>query len=58
MGSLPTHIYDPEHSLWNAYKTLIHHRKIAYKISKENKKRGHKFISFKEIRAIVKKYGI
>lgn len=58
MGSLPTHIYDPEHSLRNAYKVLFHHYNIAYRISKENKKRGHKFTSFKEIRKIVKQYGI
>ena len=58
MGSLPTHIYDPDHSLRNAYKTIFQHRNIAYKISKENKKRGHKFVSFKEIRKIVNQYGI
>jgi len=58
MGSLPTHIYDPKHTIRNAYKTLFHHRKIAYRISKENKKRGHKFVPFSEIRKIVKKYGI
>jgi hypothetical protein len=56
MGSLPTHIYDPGHSIRNAYKILLQHRKIAYHISKENKKRGHKFVPFKEIRRIVKKY--
>ncbi|MFA7298162.1 MAG: hypothetical protein WC010_00805 [Candidatus Absconditabacterales bacterium] len=58
MGSLPIHIYDPKHNIRNAYKTLINHRKIAYSISKENTKRGHKFVSFKEIHKIVKKYGI
>lgn len=58
MGSLPTHIYDPEHSIRNAYTTLFTHRKIAYRISKENKKKGHKFVPLKEILKIVKKYGI
>lgn len=58
MWSLPTHIYDPKHNIRNAYKTLIRHRKIAYRISKENKKRGHKFASLKEIRKIVQQYGI
>lgn len=58
MWSLPTHIYDPKHSVRNAYKTLFYHRKIAYQISKENKKRGHKFVPLKEIRKIVKEYGI
>ena len=58
MGSLPTHIYDPKHTVRNAYKTLFHHRKIAYRISKENKKRWHKFMPFKEMYKIVKEYGI
>lgn len=58
MGSLPTHIYDPEHNIRHAYKTLFYHRKIAYRISKENKKRGHKYIPFKKIVKIVKQYGI
>ncbi len=58
MWSLPTHIYDPKHSIRNAYRTLFYHWKIAYRISKENKKRGHKFVSFTEIRKIIKQYGI
>gem|GEM_PF-1806876 len=58
MGSLPTHIYDPKHTIRNAYKTLFHHRKLAYRISKENKKRGHTFVPFTEIRRIIKQYGI
>jgi hypothetical protein len=58
MGSLPTHIYDPKHTVRNAYKTLFYHRKIAYRISKENKKRWHKFMPFKEMYKIVKEYGI
>lgn len=58
MGSLPTHIYDPKHSVRNAYKTIFHHRNIAYRISKENKKIGHTCVSIKEIRRIVKKYGV
>lgn len=58
MGSLPTHIYDPKHTVRNAYKTLFHHRKLTYRISKENKKRGFAYVSLKEIHKIVKKYGI
>ena len=58
MGSLPTHIYDPENDMRNAYKELFRHRKIAYDISKKNKALGIPFTSFKEIRKIIKKYGI
>lgn len=58
MWSLPTHIYDPKHSLRNAYKTLFQHRNIAYKISKKNKKRWHPFIGVREMYNTIKKYGI
>lgn len=58
MGSLPTHIYDPKHNVRNAYKTLFDHRKIAYRISKENKKNGYAFVEIKKIIRIIKKYGI
>jgi len=58
MGTLPVHIYDPNHSLRFAYRELFKHRNIIYRISKANRKKGHKFLSLKEARAIVKKYGI
>lgn len=35
-GSEPTHIYDPRHSIFFAWKEIIRHWKILYKISKEN----------------------
>lgn len=38
-GSEPAHIYDPKHSLWFAWKVIIHHWKVLYKISKMNKER-------------------
>ncbi len=58
MGSLPTHIYDPKHTARKAYKTLFQHWKIAYRISKQNKEKGHPYVPFKEILKIVKQYGI
>ena len=58
MGTLPVHIYDPNHSIRYAYKELFRHRNIIYNISKENLKRWHKFLSLKKAREIVKKYGI
>ncbi len=36
-GSEPAHIYDPKHSLWFAWRVIIHHWKVLYKISKMNK---------------------
>lgn len=46
-GSEPTHIYDPSHSVFFAWKEIIRHWKILYKISKINRKRTRKaFMSF------------
>lgn len=46
--SEPTHIYDPNHSLWFGWKELTRHFRYLYKISKHNKKNGAKYLSFKE----------
>lgn len=35
-GSEPTHIYDPRHSLFYAWKEIIRHWNILYKVSKKN----------------------
>ncbi len=48
-GSEPTHIYDPTHSIFFAWKEIIRHLKLLYRISVWNHK--HKkapFISFKK----------
>ena len=38
-GSEPTHIYDPKHSLFFAWKEIIRHWKLLWIVSRENKKR-------------------
>lgn len=35
-GSEPTHIYDPRHSLFYAWKEIIKHWNILYKVSRQN----------------------
>ena len=35
-GSEPTHIYDPKHSIFWAWKEIIKHLNILYRISKQN----------------------
>ena len=40
-GSEPTHIYDPAHSIFYAWKEIIRHLHILYKISIRNH-RNHK----------------
>ena len=46
--SEPTHIYQPNASLLEAYKVLFHQWRIIYDISMENKKRGIPFPTFSE----------
>ena len=47
-ASEPTHIYDPRHSLFFAWKELIRHQKMMFEISRLNHKKGHSFLSFKK----------
>jgi len=45
-GSEPTHIYDPDQSVFFAWKELIRHFRYLNKISIENHKKGHPYLSF------------
>lgn len=47
-GSEPTHIYDPKHSLFFAWKEIVRHWIILNRISRQNKKNGHKYLSLRE----------
>ncbi|TAE13099.1 MAG: D-alanine--D-alanine ligase [Bacteroidetes bacterium] len=47
-GSEPTHIYDPKHSLYWAWRESIKHLHLLFKISVYNKKQGHQYLSNKE----------
>jgi hypothetical protein len=47
-ASEPTHIYDPKHSLFFAWKTLAQHITYMYKISVANNKRGFSYLSHQE----------
>lgn len=47
-GSEPTHMYDPKHSLWFAWKEIIRHWNIMYRISMMNVKQGTRFTSFRQ----------
>ena len=46
-ASEPTHIYDPKHSLFFAWKELARHIKYMYQISAENHKKGFPYLSHK-----------
>ena len=47
-GSEPTHIYDPKHSLFFAWRELARHITYMYKISRQNHKKGISYLTFKE----------
>ncbi|WP_293890133.1 D-alanine--D-alanine ligase [Flavobacterium sp.] len=46
-ASEPTHIYDPKHSLFFAWKELARHIRYMFQISVENHKRGFPYLSHK-----------
>jgi hypothetical protein len=47
-GSEPTHMYDPRHSLFFAWKEIIRHWKILWRISRLNHLKGVPYLSRKE----------
>lgn len=47
-ASEPTHIYDPKHAIFFAWKVLAQHITYMYKISAANNKRGFHYLSHKE----------
>lgn len=46
-ASEPTHIYDPRHSLFFAWKELLRHTRYMYEISVENHKNGAAYLPYK-----------
>ena len=47
-GSEPTHIYDPKHSLFFAWKEIVRHWVLLLRISRANHKKGHPYLTFQE----------
>ena len=47
-GSEPTHMYDPQHSLFHAWKEIVRHWFILWRISRANHARGVPYIKWKE----------
>jgi hypothetical protein len=48
-GSEPTHIYDPAHSLLRAWKIIVQHWAIMYRISRLNIQQGATAMRFKQV---------
>lgn len=55
-GAEPSHIYHPDASLFDGVRDLIAHWQNLYRISRENHERGVEYISFREGRAVYKKF--
>ncbi|MBK7763771.1 MAG: D-alanine--D-alanine ligase [Bacteroidetes bacterium] len=53
-GSEPTHIYDPKHSLLFAWKEIIRHWKLLYKISAMNHAKGYPYLNYKQGMEMIK----
>ncbi|MBC7629419.1 hypothetical protein [Ferruginibacter sp.] len=53
-GSEPTHMYDPKHSLFFAWKEIIRHWKMLYEISMQNNKKGYSFLSYSDGKKMLK----
>ena len=47
-GSEPTHIYDPKHSLFFAWREIARHFKLLFAISIQNHKKGFPYLTVKE----------
>jgi hypothetical protein len=47
-GSEPTHMYDPRHSIFFAWKEIVRHWFILNRISRANHKRGYRYLTVKE----------
>lgn len=47
-GSEPTHMYDPRHSIFFAWKEIVRHWFILFRISRKNHALGHRYLTLKE----------
>lgn len=55
-GSEPTHIYDPKHSIFFAWKEIAKHTGLMFKIGYINHKKGLPYLTYKEGREQFKMY--
>ena len=53
-GGEPTHIYDPKHSIFFAWREIFRHWKMMNDVSIINHKKGYSYLSFKDGRAMLK----
>ncbi|MCL6268250.1 D-alanine--D-alanine ligase [Flagellimonas myxillae] len=56
-GGEATHIYDPKHSLFFAWREITRHWNYMNRISMLNHQRGHSYLSFRDGRAMLRENG-
>lgn len=54
IASLPTHMFDPENSIWRAYQIFFEHGKYLVQVAREHKERAVELMSYREVLAKVK----
>ncbi len=56
-GGEATHIYDPKHSLWFAWREITRHWGMMCEVSMLNHRKGHSYLSFRDGRAMLRENG-
>ena len=56
-GGEATHIYDPQHSLFWAWREVTRHWGMMNEVSIRNHQNGHPYLSFKDGRAMLRENG-
>lgn len=46
VASLPTHMFDPKYTVWQAYKIFLSHAKLLVKIAKQNRRQSMELMSY------------
>lgn len=54
-GAEPTHMYDPRHSIFKAWREIVKHWVWLLKVSRENHAKGHRYLSWSEGMAMFRK---
>ncbi len=57
-GSEPTHIYDPKHSIFFAWKEIIRHWNMLFQISRINRQKGFPYLTYSAGRNMLRENSI
>lgn len=57
-GSEPTHIYDPKHSIFFAWKEIVRHLSYLQKVCLQNKQKGYQTTNLKQLLKMYTEYKV